>query len=373
MISTPFRGGIMKNPISVSQFFFIFLISTGLSNHVLVIPLLIDAAGRDAWISVFVGYFISIPFLLLMVYVTKHFKSISIFEWLETNYNKAFRRIIAVLISIFLFITGFITLKETVTWTHETYLQDTPMLVVGISILATSLYISYGKLNVIAICAGVLLPFVVLFGLLVTIGTIPNKNYSLITPVLVENGWVDIINGSIFVFGSLLEIFLLIMIQHEIARRVTFKHILLLSFFLFILTLGPLIGSIAVFGADEAGRLRYPAFLQWRILNIGQYFNHVDFLSIYQWLSGSFIRLALILYLITRAFPFKKKKQRIIAQAVICILYLMLVLAPISDEHFSLFLKDYFYPGTGAFAVVMILFLTLLIKTSKNGMETDEK
>lgn len=51
----------------------------------------------------------------------------------------------------------------------------------------------------------------------------------------------------------------------------------------------------------------------------------------------------------------------------------MLVLAPISDELFSVFLKNYFYPGTGVFAVVMILFLTLLIKTSKNGMETDEK
>ncbi|MCP3740002.1 GerAB/ArcD/ProY family transporter [Rossellomorea sp. BNER] len=363
----------MTNQISISQFFYIFLLSTGLSNHVIVIPLLIDAAGRDAWISIIVGYFMSIPFLFLLLYVNKQFKDLSLFQWLKENSSLALSRIMALLIVIFLFITGWITLKETVTWTHETYLPNTPMLVVGFAILAISIYISYGKLNVIAICAGVLLPLVVIFGIFVAIGTIPDKNYALVTPVLVENGWQEVMKGSIYVFGSLVEIFFLIILQHQIIKKLRSSHLLLLSLFLSILTMGPLLGSLTIFGPTEAGRLRYPAFLQWRILNIGQYFNHLDFLSIYQWLSGSFIRLSLILYLITKAFEIKEKKWRLIIQSTICLFFLLMILVPISDGQFSLFLQNYFYLGSSIFAVMITVILSLLIKRSNNRMSTYEK
>ncbi|MFD2046645.1 endospore germination permease [Ornithinibacillus salinisoli] len=363
----------MNNQISISQFFIIFLLSTGLINHVLVIPLIIDVAGRDAWISAIIGFFMIIPFLCLLLYVTKRFNNVSMFEWLETNYSIVLRRAVAMLLVVFLFITGFITLKETVTWTHNTYLLNTPIMAIGFSILIVSLYISYEKINVIAICAGVLIPFVIIFEVFVTVGTIPDKNYSLILPVLIQNGWVDVMKGSIFVFGSLIEIFLLLMIQHEVAKKVKFRHLILLSLFLFFLTLSPLIGSIAIFGTEEAGRITYPAFMQWRILSIGQYFNHLDFLSIYQWLSGSFIRLALIMYLITKTFKLKEKRQHIIIQTVVCIFYLLLILLPISDEQFSLFLSRYFYLATSIFGIMMTVFLAFLIKKSMNGMSAHEK
>ncbi|WP_051359365.1 endospore germination permease [Paucisalibacillus globulus] len=356
------------NQINVPQLFFIFLLSTGLSNHVLIVPLIIDAAGRDSWISVIIGYLISIPFLLLLLSVTKQLKNTSVFAWLETTYNNTVRNIIALLLFVFLTLTGFITVKETVSWTHDTYLLNTPMLVVAFSILGTSLYIS-GRINVIAICAGIIFPFVVAFGLFVAVGTIPDKNYSLILPVLVENDWIDILKGSLFIFGSTAEVFILIMLQHHIIKKVTFRHLLLLTSFLFILTIGPLLGSMAIFGPEEAGNIKYPAFLQWRILSIGQYFNHLDFLSIYQWLSGSFIRLALILYLIKETFKLKKP---IIMQIMVCILYLVLILAPISDEQFFIFLRKYFYVGTSIFAILFVVFMLLLSKKSRNKVSADE-
>ncbi|PAV28677.1 hypothetical protein CIL05_15405 [Virgibacillus profundi] len=359
----------MARQISISQFIIIFLLSTGLSNHVLVVPLIIDVAGRDAWISVIVGFLMIIPFLFIVLYVTKQLKNTSVFEWLEVTYSNTIRKIVAGLLVIFLFIAGFTTAWETVSWTHDTYLLNTPMLVVAFSILAASLYIA-GRVNVIAICAGILLPFVVFLGVLVAVGTIPDKNYSLILPVLVEQNWTDVFKGSIYVFGSLSEIFMLIMLQHQIMRKVAFRHLFLLSFVLFILVMGPLLGSIAIFGVEEAGKIKYPAFLQWRILSIGQYFNHLDFFSIYQWLSGSFIRLALILYLIAKAFKFKKP---IIIQVLICILYLVLISAPISDMQFVAILKDYFYLTTCIFAIVMTVFLAILVRKSKNRMTENEK
>ncbi|MFS0590143.1 endospore germination permease [Cytobacillus horneckiae] len=352
--------------ITITQLFAIFLLSTGLSNHVIVIPILLNSSGRDAWISVIIGYILILAFSLLILRITRQLQTVSLFEWITTNYSKVLSMIIAVLIATFLVVTGWISLKETVMWTHQTYLLNTPVFFIAFFILGSSIYISYGKLNIIAICAGVLLPLVVLFGIFVAIGTIPDKDYHLITPVLVENGWLDVLHGSLFAFGSAIEIFLLIMLQHQVTKKLKFRHLIFLVVFLSILTIGPLLGSIAIFGVEEAADIRYPAFFQWRILGIGNYFNHLDFLSIYQWTSGNFIRLAIILYLITQAFSIKKKKTRLMIQLGICVLYILLIIAPISDEQFLMFLSHYYYIYSSIFGVFIILFLALLITMSKN-------
>lgn len=119
--------------------------------------------------------------------------------------------------------------------------------------------------------------------------------------------------------------------------------------------------------------MRYPAFFQWRIFGIGNFFNHLEFLSIYQWTSGHFIRLALTLFLIAQAFNIRKKKHRLFIQLLICILYLALMLAPISLENLFSFLTNYYYAVSSIFGVVLTLFIAILIKTSKNRTKSYEK
>lgn len=352
--------------ITISQLFTIILLGTGLSNHVIVTPILIDASGRDAWISVIIGYVSSLVFSLLLLYVTRQFQSVSLFEWLSFTYSQLLSRIIAIFIVVYLLITGWITLKETVMWTEETFLFNTPTIFIALFLLACSLYISYEKLSVIAICAGVLLPFVLMFGIFVAIGTIPDKNYHLVTPILVENGWQEVLHGAFIVFSSIIEIFLIIILQHQVTQKLKFKHFIVLITFLAILTVGPLLGTIAIFGVEEASKLRYPSFFQWRILGIGTYFNHLDFLSIYQWTSGNFIHLAIILYLITEVFDIKKKKQRVKTQVFICIIYLLVIIAPISNEDYLIFLSRYYYIISSVIGVFITLLIALLIKFSKN-------
>ncbi|NGP45077.1 endospore germination permease [Bacillaceae bacterium SIJ1] len=359
--------------ITMPQLFAIFLLSTGLNNHVIVIPVLIRAAGRDAWISILIGYALILILSPLFLYVLRQFRDQSLFDWLSENYSDRISKLMAALISIFLFIAGWITLKETILWTNETYLFYTPMVVIALLILASSLYISFGKLNIIAICAGILLPLVVLFGVFVALGTIPDKQYQLVAPVLVENDWFDVFHGAVYSFGSIMELLFLVLLQHQVVQQIKFKHFIALLIFLMILTVGPLIGTIAIFGVDEAANLRYPAFFQWRIVGIGNYFNHLDFLSIYQWLSGIFIRLALILYLITHSFKVTDTKKRFRIQLTIAIVYLLSIMAQISDEQFLSFLSRYYYLGSGIFGISFVLLLFVFIKIPKRGENTNGK
>ncbi|WP_369809912.1 hypothetical protein [Gracilibacillus caseinilyticus] len=86
--------------ITISQFFAILLLGTGLSNHVIVVPLLLNAAGRDSCL-----------------------------------------------------VSRFVTLKETTMWTDETNLFQTPTILIAALLIGASFYISLDNVKVIAICA----------------------------------------------------------------------------------------------------------------------------------------------------------------------------------------------------------------------------
>jgi len=75
----------------------------------------------------------------------------------------------------------------------------------------------------------------------------------------------------------------MLLIQHKLTKKTGFKSLMLMCFILTGLTLGPLMGSIAIFGPDEAANQRYPAYAQWRIVRLGEYVEHVDF---FRFISG---------------------------------------------------------------------------------------
>ena len=69
--------------ITVLQVIFIIMISTGLMNHVIVIPVLLDKSGRDAWIAVLVA---GVPFLAwsaIIFYIYKKLDGQHLFIWLK--------------------------------------------------------------------------------------------------------------------------------------------------------------------------------------------------------------------------------------------------------------------------------------------------
>lgn len=108
------------------------------------------------------------------------------------------------------------------------------------------------------------------------------------------------------------------------------------------LTLGPLLGSIAIFGPEEASNQRYPAYEEWRLLKIGKYIEHVDFFSIYQWLSGGFIRISFGLYIIGQLFSFKTRKRNVLI-GISSLITFVAVLLPISDIEFVRFYKMFIF------------------------------
>jgi spore germination protein (amino acid permease) len=342
----------------------VMILAIGLMNHVMVIPPLLRAAERDAWLSVLVSL---LPYLVWtggLYCIMARTGQQPILPWLRQHYGVLASGGFRALFLIYLFLIGVITVKETSMWTHSSYLPRTPLVVVSSTLILVCAWGAYAGIRSIAITSGFLLPWVVIFGDFVMSANLPKKNYTLLRPLL-EHGPVPMLMGCMYVGGGLAELLVFLLIQHRLQSKMRLWGMWGLAVFLVLLVFGPVTGAIAEFGPFEARELRHPAFEEWRLVSIGRYIRHLDFLSIYQWHSGSFARISLSLFLLLDLLaPERKKKIRIFWLVVITVSMLALVQLPFSDMQYLYFLRTIYLPGSLLVSTAMLAALLMLVLIS---------
>ncbi|WP_044747233.1 endospore germination permease [Bacillus alveayuensis] len=358
--------------ISIPQFILLMMGAVGVLNHVIVIPILLEAAKRDSWISVIFNF---VTFLILAIFVymiQKATNQQNIFTWIKENFGKKLQIVLIAVLCIHLFILGQTTFMDTLTWTKVTYLPISSKFIMGTLLALLVLSASYSGIRTIVILNGVILPIVIILGFFVASVNLQYKNFTLLKPFL-ENGLVPVLEGMIYSGGGIGEFFLLLLLmQHRIKAKIRFYQIVITLFILSGLTIGPTIGALTIFGPEEAARQRYPAYEEWAMVSLGRFVEHVDFLSIYQWMSGVFIRLSTLGFIISELFQAKKGKKRLIILATIYVSALITLLFPISDIDFLKWIKftlHYsFYFTLGFITFLLILILIEKVKRgSKHG------
>lgn len=362
-------GYSMKNNDTISplQLSLILMTALGLKNHVTVIPHLLAAAKRDSWISVLIAGVIIGVWSLLLLYINKKTKGKNIFIWLKQEIGRIPAFIFSAAISLFLILLAAVTMGEFISWTKVSYLPITPsyMLVILFTFLCLTLALT--NMQTIAILNGFVLFAVIVFGFFVAFANIQFKNYQLLLPVL-EHGFAPPLKGVIFPLSGLVEIIAVIFIQQKIKGSISLKFFSINTVILSWLVLGPLIGALTEFGPIEASRQKYPAFEQWGLVSLGRFVEHLDFLSIYQWVTGAFVRISFLLFLSAETFEFKRKTGRKWLMVCFGILIIAANLIPVSDIVFYHFLRNYIMPGTFWFFTAVSVFLGIVafISDKKN-------
>lgn len=352
--------------IRIPQGFMLLMLSAGLTNHVMIIPVVLEYSRRDAWITVIVAALLFIPWVLLAYLTMQKIGNRTITQAVEESSGKAARIIINLMISLYLFSFSFYTFKEVIDWTKSTYLLHTPVVVTAICLILLCIITAISGMTSIGTIAGILLPVVVILGIFVATANIRYKDYSFLFPIL-EDGIRPVVRGLPALFGGLTQYILAVLIIPHTKQKVKLPVALLFHAILVILTLGPTIAGIAEFGPEEMRLQRYPAYDQWRLVRLGKFIEHVDFLSIYQWLSGAYISISLCLYLISEAL-FRKKKRKIGVFAISLVL-LGLVVAPISNLKLYYWMRDCFLPLAAVYTTVLLLLMTFLIRKPKNNQQ----
>ncbi|GMK48769.1 hypothetical protein PghCCS26_58990 [Paenibacillus glycanilyticus] len=342
-------------PIGLWPIVMMTLLSVGLVNHVIVVPLLLAEAKRDAWLSIPVALIIALPIAVFPLQrVMFKMNRVRFDEWLRQRVPAFFVWLILAIINLALLFVAFGSLVDVVAWTSNTYLPLTPQFVVLFIFCFICMFAAMNGLRTIAYVSCILLPIVVVLGDFVMSANMPSKDYRYLLPMF-EMGMYPIFKGSVYSLSAFMELSFLLLIQHEMKRSFKKWHLLLLTIMLMLLTLGPTIGAITLFGPEEASMMRYPAYSQWRLVQIGKYFEHVDFFAVFQWLSGALIRISLPLYLIQLYGPFKKIKRKWIGMLIT-----VLVLA-IASYTVLMHMKWYMILMKGYFQVAWILFGAVLL------------
>lgn len=323
----------IKTNITFIQSIMIIMLSTGLLNHVIIIPILLDAAKRDAWISVLLAGACALVWIFILHISTTKIKKQHLFAWLAKAYPPIVSRILAVVASVYLFVLCMLTTRDTVYWVHLTFSPETPILVLTFVLLLISVINAYLGIHSLANTAAILLPFVVILGFFIMFSNTTHKDYSLLRPML-EHGMQPVWKGSVYVGAGFVEVIMLFFMQHHIKSRLSYLSFMIMILLILGLTMGPIIGAIVEFGPDEADKLRFPTYEEWRLLTIGQYIEHLDFFSVYQWFSGAFLRISLTMFLILDILQIQSKKVKMLVLGSISFAIVVFTAIPFSDQFF---------------------------------------
>ncbi|QDQ03266.1 GerAB/ArcD/ProY family transporter [Lysinibacillus fusiformis] len=362
----------MKNVGSISILHVIFLSMTviGLKNHVTILPPLLDVVGRDGWLSVILAALIIFFWLFLLVYIQKKTKQEPLKDWLEQKIGKIGSKVIIYILVGYLVILTAFSMVETLQWVNTTFLPQTPVIILLFIYTILCILLVTTSLQTIVILNVFVLFGVVVLGFFVAFTNMQVKDYTLLRPFF-EHGFKPIMNGLIFPASGFVELIMLLFLQHQIKERIRWYHFSIMLFILMGLTIGPLIGAITEFGPSEAAKQRYPAFEEWGLVTIGRYIEHLDFFSIYQWLTGTFIRVGFILYIVADLLNMTGDPKRIWKMLAPPFFFLCLPLMMLNENIFLKVKGNYILTSTFIFFLLLSIFLVIVAfisdKSSKKG------
>ncbi|MBK5481540.1 endospore germination permease [Peribacillus sp. TH16] len=370
---------VKNGKISIVQLSLIVMTAIGLKNHVTILPHLLPAAKRDAWISVLFAFGLILIWCLLLFYIHKATGQANIFVWVEKNIGKVPGRILSITVSLFFTSLAAVSLKEMVVWTEVSYLPVTPPIFEIILFTGLCLFLASTNIQTIAIVNTFVLSAVILFGFFVAITNIQFKNYSLLQPIL-EHGWSPVFAGIIYPLSGLIELIVFLCLQQKVHGKIKFKVFVINTFILTWLILGPLIGSITEFGPIEASRQKYPAFEQWGLVTLGRFIEHLDFLSIYQWLTGAFIRVSFFLFLSLEVLSIKNKRNKTKLLIIYSAILIVSNSFSFSDVILYDIIKTFIMPITFWFFLAVSILLSIFVffsnrrkRRSSSGVQKNEK
>lgn len=349
----------MQVSFSRLQLIFLLLLSLGISNHVLIIPHLLQEAGRDAWVSILAAYVILIGWSFFLYLILKSMGITPFNSWLEAKSGKIGYWIIVSGLTLYLLVAGTMIIFDTVKNINIFFLPSTPNAVIIFSFIILSFGAARSGLKTLIYLSILLLPIVWILGIGVSFMTVKSKDYSMLYPLFTE-GFTPDLRGIVIVFGGSIDLMILLLLQHKLKKPLNYGTVAILLTLLAGLIMGPTIGSITAFGPFQAANMRFPAFEQWRLVMIGNHISHVDFLAAFQLMAGSVMRTALIIFLAAELIGYRMQKYK---QAIMVVATLIMALPSImqlSDIRAQKIIHSYFYGYSFWFGVMITAALLVI-------------
>ncbi|QGQ97886.1 spore gernimation protein [Paenibacillus psychroresistens] len=305
---------VENGKISILQFgIMMFMFAIG-SAVILIPSIIVAVAKQDAWITFVIAIGLDFGIVTFWTALAKRFPNETIIQYSERILGKWFGKMIGLIyISYFLYLSALV-LRNLGDFISTSLLVQTPQQFVHIIFMIPIMYGAYLGLEVIGRASEILLPWVVLFFLVMTILLLKDIDFSKLLPIL-PNGIQMPIKGLYPLIGfPKCEMILFLMLTPFVKQPGKIKKYFLLFFigsavFAALLVLV----SITVLGVDLTERSTFSVFDLAKEIKVGSFFNRVEVLVGGIWIITIFVKLCLCFYAanLATAYVFNLKSYRI--------------------------------------------------------------
>lgn len=286
----------VKTMLTKWETLFVLVMTLPIMGHVVILPLLLDIAGRDAWLSIIIALPIGFVLAYFIFHIRKTFPEKNFNEWLTLLLGKWVAKIVVVILIIYFLFLTVVSYSSLINLIYIGFLSDTPRWALALWFLIFFVYAALKGVKRIALTAGILTFIGMVTGHTVTLMDAVKKEWGYLLPVL-EFGWTPVILGTLLLTNIWIELFLLLIIpiKHTETKKCFWywgAGVFLNALMMFSTTSG----AITIFGLGQAENFLYPAFSITRIINLG-FIDRFDIYSLILMVIGAYVRCSLYLRL----------------------------------------------------------------------------
>lgn len=350
------------------QTLFLLVMTLPIMGHVVILPIMIDVAGRDIFISILISLPGAILFAFIIFRLRLNYPDATpkeMFTELLGRWGSILLRMLLILYFLFLTILSFAALVDFV---YIGFFPETPIIALIIWFMIFFLYAVLKGYKQIALTAGILGVIGMLTGHTITLMDSQMKDWSEMFPLL-EFGWSPAIWGALILTSIWVELLLLLCVPIKNIREKRFFLFWIVGILINGLTMfSTANGSITIFGLGQAENFTYPAQEIVRLINLG-FIDRFDIYGMVLMTFGVYIRCSLF-FLIAYDFSLPENASKWLRRIMFSLFVVLTFFGTyyLSKEHFRIEKSINFYAYMIVlFPIPFILLFISWIKKKKNA------
>jgi spore germination protein KB len=286
-----------KGKINAGEFL-ILVIAYTIGSTILITPaFLAHLAKQDAWIAYAITVLISLSFIFIYNQLASLYPSMTYVEVNEKIFGKWLGKISALLYLLYFYYLSYGSIRVIGDFFTTEVLVDTPIQMIMIFFLLTSLIGVRLGLEVISRTLLIFFPWIVVLLFLLFLFLIPEIKLVNIQPILGE-GIKPIIRGAYHNLGlPFLEFPIFLMITPYVTDKVKMKKAFyqgtLIGGFVLIIVVTL---SILVLGSDLTARQTYPSYMLAKKISIGNFIQRIEVIVAIIWMVTIYFKLTICYY-----------------------------------------------------------------------------
>ncbi|QKY69363.1 endospore germination permease [Lentibacillus sp. CBA3610] len=315
---------------------FLLIMAPAVMGHVVILPLMIDMAGRDGWLSTLLSLPLAFILAIAIYRLRRKYPKDGISSILHHLLGKPIGNAMILLFMLYFLFLVIYSFALLIDFVYIAFLPETPRIAILIWFLIFFVYAAVKGLKRIALTAGILAIIAMFAGHTITLLDTRLKDWGELTPLL-EFGWSPVFWGVLLITSIWVELLLLLCLPiQNIKEKHTFLlwsiGILLNALFMF----STLTGNISIFGLGQADNFVYPALESVRIISLG-FIDRFDIYGLLLMSVGIYIRCSLY-FRIAYNITVSKIDSKWIKRSTFAVLMLLVSIGAyfISEEHFRL-------------------------------------